>query len=126
MEPTATPTPQPERETIVVKKIIEVIEEEEEVQKVTAEEQVADDGNRTLLIVVPSAIVGILVIVAIIMAVRVYFNKKSQKHPLPLEAVAQVKTDVIEIEPQFVLEADDTKNIFARPSNAPFNADAIE
>lgn len=30
-------------------------------------------------------------------------------------------TGVVEVEPQFVLAADDSKNIFARPSTAPLN-----
>jgi hypothetical protein len=32
-----------------------------------------------------------------------------------------VFTGVVEVEPQFVLAADDSKNIFARPSTAPLN-----
>lgn len=77
------------------------------------------------MIVIPAAIVGLLLIVACVMLVRVFTSKKN----LPPIVIEKVKTDIHEddVEPQFVMANDDTKNIFARPSTAPMNVgDAIE
>jgi len=142
VEPTPTPTPTPERETIIVTKVIEVFVEEEvesqdnnngsastvvtlaEDDKLTVEQKKEED-SRTLMIVIPAAIVGLLLVVACVMLIRVFTSKKDLK---PI-VISKVKTEIVEdeVEPQFVLDNDDTKNIFARPSTAPMNiACAIE
>lgn len=69
------------------------------------------------MIIVSSAIVGLLVLVAIVMGIR-FWNKSHQKG-LKADEVQVVKTEIVDapdFEPQFVLEADDSKNIFGRPS----------
>ena len=71
-------------------------------------------SDNLLMIVIPSALVGILLIVASIMTVRFCLNKKTTLK-LQVEAASKVKTDIIEIEPQFVLAADDcNKDILSR------------
>ena len=96
--------------TTPIKKPSEVI--------VVTETAVVTDSEKSsdnlLMIVIPSALVGILLIVASIMTVRVCLNKKKTLK-LQVEAASKVKTDIIEIEPQFVLAADDcNKDIFSR------------
>lgn len=88
-------------------------------------EQKKEEDSRTLMIVIPAAIVGLLLVVAGVMIIRVCTNKKDLKPVV----IKKVKTEIVddEVEPQFVMDNDDTKNIFARPSTAPMNiASAIE
>lgn len=151
-EPAVNPTPQPqpgveptttttqERETIVVTKVIEVfVEEEAETGNdsstvVSAEDQAAaekltveqkkEEDRTTLMIAIPATIVGLLVIVSGIMIIRCFTCNKRKT-----AVIADIKTEVVhvDVEPQFVLDNDDSKNIFARPSTAPMNVvSAIE
>ena len=76
------------------------------------------------MIWIPAAIVGLLVLVAVAMIIRVFVAKREKE--MPLQAIEKVKTEVVDIEPQFVLEGDETNNIFARSSNAFALGDAIE
>jgi len=88
-------------------------------------EQKKEEDSKTLMIVIPAAIACILIIVSVIMIIRCFTSNKN-KNPI---VIGSIKTEVVdtEIEPQFVMENDDTKNIFARPSTTPMNlADAIE
>jgi len=77
------------------------------------------------LVIVSAAVVGLLVLVSIVMVIRVCNKRKT--HGLHPATMAEVKTAVIEIEediePQFVMEADDGKNIFGRPSTAALQMD---
>lgn len=97
------------RETIIVTQTVEVIEQ------VTSESEpvVEEEQDRTLLIVIPAAILSLILIVAIIMFVRFLCNRKAQQEKLS-HAIDMVKTEAIKVEPQFVLEADDQKNIFSQ------------
>lgn len=79
------------------------------------------------MIWIPAAIVGLLVIVALAMIIRVFVSKRSTEKPMStLAAIEKVKTEVVDIEPQFVLDGDQTENIFARSSNIFALGDAIE
>lgn len=105
------------REDIVVeKKVVQVPDE----SKVTAEYQAASKNQ--WLILVAGAVVALLLIVAVVMAIRFFRNREKAVK----EEVAQTKfkSETAEIEPQFVLAADDSKNIFG---NARLSIDdAIE
>lgn len=96
-----------DRETVVVTKVVEV-------EKVTTEQDASGEENQTLMIIIPSAIVGVLLIAAIAIGVRVCVKKgKAEKAEIP-----KFKSSTIEVEPQFVLAADDSKDIFGRnPAN---------
>ena len=93
----------------------------------------SEDSN-TLMILVPAIIVGVLVLVIGGMIVRYTLGKRGQSKAIKTEDIkaVNVKTDVIDrdvdnmdIEPQFVMDADDTKNIFGRASTAGLTS-AIE
>ena len=120
IQQTETPTEpaqKPERETIIVTTVIENIEEVHEAQKQVTEVEEKSEDNTSLMILIPAVAVVILLGLAIAMLVRCYMKKKQAKEA-PLEAIMKVKTDVVEVEPQFVLENDESKNIFARSSHA--------
>lgn len=88
--------------------------------------EIKDEGeNRNLMVIIVAAIVGVLAIVIIAMVVRMILNKQKVKG-IPHEVIGEVKTGVVEVEPQFVLAADDSKNIFGRTSSTPFGNDMIE
>jgi len=104
-------------EIIVKKKIVEVIEEYE----VTAEAE--KTGNSKMLVIIAGAVVAILLITAVVMTIRFCASKDKQVK----ESVAQTKfkSETAEIEPQFVLAADDSKNIFGTAGISAID-DAIE
>lgn len=77
------------------------------------------------MIIVVAAIVGILAVAVIAMIVRMILNRRKMTG-IPHEMIGEVKTGVVEVEPQFVLAADDSKNIFGRSSSTPFGQDVIE
>lgn len=106
-------------------KVIEVIEEGE---VTTVEPEVEkSESNNSLMIIIPAVIVGALVVVIGVMSVRYFINKNKPADNSEAKAVAAaVKTDIVDVqfEPQFILDADDSKNIFAgRPSTAPLSED---
>lgn len=111
------------RDTIVVTKTVEVVEYDN-VTKVVVEPKLEEESNRTMMIIMVASIIGVLLVIVIVMVVRVFMQKRKME-ALPSEKLGEVQTACIEVEPQFVLAADDTKNIFARPSTAPLN-EAIE
>lgn len=106
-------------------KVIEVIEEGE---VTTVEPELEkSESNNSLMIIIPAVIVGALVVVIGVMSVRYFINKNKPADNSEAKAVAAaVKTDIVDVqfEPQFILDADDSKNIFAgRPSTAPLSED---
>lgn len=106
------------RDIIVKKKIVEVIEEYE----VTAEAEEKSDNK--MLIIIAGAVVGVLVITAIVMTIRFCQNKDGQVRKVV--ANTKFKSETNEIEPQFVLAADDSKNIFSAAGTGLAIDDAIE
>ena len=77
-----------------------------------------------MMVIIVASVIGVLIIAIIVMLVRVAL-KKRQMQALNSDKIDEVFTGVVEVEPQFVLAADDSKNIFARPSTSPLN-DMIE
>ena len=122
VNPVVTPAVQEQaRETIIVTKVIEVIEEGEESQPTVTVE--SEEDKNTLMIMVPAIIVGVLVLVIGGMIVRYAMTKRGKAKAINSDDVKAAKTDIVEevgmdIEPQFVMDEDDAKNIFARPSTA--------
>lgn len=107
-------------------KVVTIYEDAEAERIVTiAEEKDTSSDSNGMIIIATAAIVGFLVLIAVIMAIR-FCSKRNSKEQQIAEVKA-VKTEVVEVdvEPQFVLEADDSKNIFgARTSTAmPFGSD---
>lgn len=72
------------------------------------------------MIIIVAAFVGVLLIVVIAMIVRVIMNKRKMEQ-IPANVMDGVQTSGVE--PQFVLAADDSKNIFAHTSTVAFGAD---
>jgi hypothetical protein len=73
-----------------------------------------------MMIIIIASVIGVLLLVIGAMIVRVVLKKRSVE-TLSAQKIDEVFTGVVEVEPQFVLAADDSKNIFARPSTAPLN-----
>ena len=73
-----------------------------------------------MMVIIVASVIGILIIAIFVMLVRVT-RKKRQMQALSSHKIDEVVTGVVEAEPQFVLAADDSKNIFARPSTSPLN-----
>jgi len=111
------------RDTIFETKTVTVIEYDN-VTPVVAPKEEEGNGNRTVMIIIVASIIGVLLAVIIAMVVRVSINKRKNLQ-VPVLVKDEVLTNVIEVEPQFVLAADDSKNIFGRPSTSPLT-DAIE
>ncbi len=107
-------------------KVIEVYEEEQAQNQVTVDKE--EEESSQLMIWIPAAIVGLLILVAVIMVIRVFVNKRNKQELVPIaQQLEKVKTEVVDIEPQFVLEGDQSSNIFARTSNAfALGGEAIE
>lgn len=98
------------RETIYVTKTVEVIE------TVTSEEpqaEVEESDNKTMMILIPAVVLSLLLVIAIVMFTRFLCGRKAQKDKLS-QAIDMVKTEAIKVEPQFVLDGDDNKNIFSQ------------
>lgn len=74
------------------------------------------------MIIIVAAVVGFLLITVIAMIVRVIMNKRKMEQ-IPANVMDGVQTCGVLVEPQFVLAADDSKNIFAHTSNVAFGAD---
>jgi len=109
------------RDEIVVTKTVEIFEYEQVTNnKVDIQVNNEETSGNTAIIVIIGAIIGVLVLAVIAMLVRVSRKKKSLQ-TLPPEKLDAVMTGIVEVEPQFVLAADDSKNIFGRPSSAPLN-----
>ena len=114
--------------TIVVTKTVEVIEYD---QATTADpptnvESEKSGSNNTMMIIIVASIVGVLFVLIIAMVARMVINRRKGWHGIPRRVIGEVKTGVVDVEPQFVLAPDDSKNIFGRPSTAPLGEDAIE
>lgn len=107
------------RDTVFETKIVEIVEYDN-VNPVAAPEKEEDDGNRVMMTIIVASIIGVLLLVIVAMVVRVLLNQRKMAL-LPFENVNDVQTGVVEVEPQFVLAADDSKNIFGRPSTAHLN-----
>ena len=73
-----------------------------------------------MMVIIVASVIAVLLIAIIVMLVRVS-RKKRQMQGLTTSKIDEVVTGVVEVEPQFVLAADDSKNIFARPSTSPLN-----
>lgn len=73
-----------------------------------------------MMIIIIASVIGVLTLAIVIMLIRVA-QKKRRMQALTTSKIDEVATGVVEIEPQFVLAADDSKNIFARPSTSPLN-----
>ena len=69
------------------------------------------------MVIIVASIVGVLFLVVIAMVIRMVMNRKKITG---IPQLHEVKTGVIDVEPQFVLAADDSKNIFGRSSSTPF------
>jgi hypothetical protein len=104
-----------------VTRTVEVVEYS---NAVTSEKktEVTDEGNRSMMIIIVASIVGVLFLVIVAMIVRVFMNRK-KLNTIPHAMIGEVKTGVFEVEPQFVLAADDSKNIFGRASSTPLGLD---
>lgn len=82
-----------------------------------------NSGSRDTMVIIVASIVGVLFLVVIAMVIRMVVNRKKITG---IPQLHEVKTGVVDVEPQFVLAADDSKNIFGRSSTAPFGQDMIE
>ena len=82
-----------------------------------------NDENRSLMVIIVAAIIGVLVLVVVVMVVRVFVNKRNIFIARDELIGDEKNNDNLEVEPQFVLAADDSKNIFGRPSTAPLGQD---
>lgn len=103
------------RETIYVTKTVEVIE------TVTTEQpaaEVEESDNKTMMILIPAVILSLLLVIAIVMFTRFMCGRKAQKDKLT-QAIDLVKTEAVKVEPQFVLDGDDNKNIFSQMGKGP-------
>lgn len=110
-----------------MKKTVEVIEyEDNSVTTITNTVNTKEaEGDGGIMIIVVAAIVGVLAVAVIAMIVRMILNRRKITG-IPHDVIGEVKTGVVEVEPQFVLAADDSKNIFGRSSATPFGQDMIE
>ena len=107
-------------------KVIEIVEEGEVVTVTEAVKEESASSN-SLMIIISAACVGVLVVAIGFFTVRYFKNKNGKQNGThEKDMAAAVKTDIINVEgfePQFVMEADDSKNIFGRPSTAPLGMD---
>ena len=106
-------------------KTVEVIEYDQSTIADSSKDADSDKGGKknNMMVIVVAAIVGVLFVVIVAMIARMIINRK-KINAIPQEVIGEVKTGVVEVEPQFVLVADDSKNIFGgRPSTAPLGED---
>jgi len=121
---TVTKEEEASRDTIVVKNVIEVYATTEEAAAAVQKEE----NNSLMMVLIPSIVVAVLLIAAVTMVARVCMNKKKAENETAHQAVEKVKEEACDVEPQFILAPDDSKDIFGRSSHAPLAAanDAIE
>ena len=71
------------------------------------------------MIVIPAICVGVLIIAAITVTIRLC-NKKRERNPVEIKQKVVSDTDrMAEIDAQYVMDPDEKNNIFARPVNTP-------
>lgn len=105
-----------------MKKTVEVFEYENVTSVGSQVEETEEESgsSSTAMIIIIASVIGVLLLVIGVMIMRVLL-KKRQMETLTSQKLEEVVTGIVEIEPQFVLAADDSKNIFARPSTAALN-----
>ena len=113
------PVVQPEPETIIEKKLITVTVYDE--PQVTVEEVVKEneESSNLFMIIIPAICVGVLLIVAVMVAIH-FCNKKRENQPVVIKEKIEgeiANFDVVDA--QYVMDPDEKNNIFARPVATP-------